>query len=330
MGTWYSKVKFFGRMETKLMKRKIALTGWMDDVRVAAVLIGGPFDERGAIKDILAEYDSPEALLNGDDYGLWGADIANQTATGMSLDEEEFYSGIGRTAKEAAAMFDAVDQEEELDADEWDESQIAPREDCIKLQAEAAKKSRAKARRTDRPLKGHADTADKFLEVQKAIEELDQQAAAIRSIIAEKQLVSGNLANELINYAQEYEDRMFRTEKILVQLQDIPSHKAKVPQWRQVIDHLLDKLGGVSAEMRQEGEEFIEASKREIPGSTELYYQEVESSINSVMGEAWAGFRKLLDKVKSMGKAIAGKLSSIEHQTNELLSGIGGADTATA
>lgn len=335
---WYGVVKGYNRFGEQ-PKRKVMINIDTNDIKLAGAVIvqAGYFNKQDAMdswNEWVADTDGvrtdPEqggAEEHFQFYNEITTEADDLTADTASITAEEWTAGIAKTKKEAERQYELAAEGEES---EWDEAQIAPRADCLKLQAEAEKKPKSKTRRTDRPLKGHSDTADKFLEVQKAIEELDKQAAAIRAIIAEKQLVSGNLASELINYAQEYQDRMFRTEKILIQLQDIPSHKAKVPQWRQVIDHLLDKLGGVSTEMRQEGEDFIEASKREIPGSTELYYQEVESSITSVMGEAWAGFRKILDKVKSMGKVIGSKLSGIEKQTNELLSSMGGADSATA
>lgn len=197
-----------------------------------------------------------------------------------------------------------------------DDLQIVPR---ISV-AEAGKASKAPApppRRSARPLKKHRSQADEFLLVRKSIEELQQQAAAINTIIAEKERVSGTLAGDLMNYAEEYEDRAFQTERILVALQDIPSHKAKVPQWKVVINHLLGKLESVSTDMRKEAEAFIEGSKREIPGETELLYKELENEgITVPMGRAWAMFKKLLDKVKQMGSKARSKLSNLEAEVD--------------
>jgi hypothetical protein len=176
-------------------------------------------------------------------------------------------------------------------------------------------------RRSDRPTKPHAETADKFLEVRTAIDDLKQQIAAVHAIIAEKERVAGTLASELLGYAEEYKDRMFKTEKILVQLQDIPAHKAQVPAYKKVIDHLLEKLEAVSKEMRKEGEQFIEDAKREIPGSTELLYKKLESEkrSGSLIAEGWISWRKILNKFKEIALVSRTKLIEIEKSVKDLL-----------
>jgi len=195
------------------------------------------------------------------------------------------------------------------------EQQIQPREF-----GEA--KPKKTPRRTTRPLKKHREVADQFLQTRQAIDELNQQIAAVRAIIASKEEVAGNLARDLMTYAEEYQDRMFQTEKVLVALEDIPPHKAQIPQWGKVIKHLLAQLESVSVDMRKEAEEFIEAAKREIPGATELLYKELESVNKTAMAEGWIGFKKILDKVKAMGKKARAKLDEITSETQDLLASL--------
>lgn len=311
MTTWYSKVKTYGRMGEGIAKRKVSLDGELDDVQIAAAMIGGFFNETDDVQEEIKEAGSvKEWAKNGMPWYAKKENATEASVNGMSMSDEEFESGIGNTREIALKMFDtAVEQNTEVSGD-WDESLQ------ISLRSDLSEEEVSKQRRSDRPLKGHAETAQKFLEVRKAIDEVEQQAAALRAIMAEKEGVAGNLASELMKYAEEYEDRTFRTKDILLLLQDIPSHKAKVPQWRKVIDHLLDKLGSVSKDMRQEGEDFIETAKSEIPGRTELMYQELEAS---VMGEAWVILRKLLDKAKGASAKISNKLANIEKETKEFL-----------
>jgi len=305
MTTWYSKVKTFGRDGQHSYKRKVTLEGELDDIRVAAAMIAGWFDEKDDVKEEISEAGSVEAWLDSE-APYWAKDITDTEKA--SIFDEEWSSGIGKTKEIALQEFDKADESVEDEPSDWDESlQIPPRADLVEVD---------KQRRSSRPLKGHAEVAQKFLEVRRAIDEIDQQAAALRAIIGEKERVAGNLAGEPMKYAEEYEDRTFKTKEILLTLQDIPPHTAKVPQWRKVIDHLLDKLGSVSADMRAEAEEFIESAKSEIPGRTELMYQELESS---VMGEAWTVVRKLLDKAKAVGRKTKDKLSEIENETKAFL-----------
>lgn len=181
---------------------------------------------------------------------------------------------------------------------------------------EQGMKEANKLRPSKRPLKRHRETADKFLETRKAIDELNQQAAAIRAIIAEREKEAGGMAQELMQYAEEYEDRMLQTKSILLKLEDIPGHKSQLPPWKKVMEHLLDMLEGVSSDMRKEAEAFIEDSKREIPGQTELLYQELESI---QMTEAENVFKRILGFVKKIGQKISGKLASIDKQADDLV-----------
>lgn len=211
-----------------------------------------------------------------------------------------------------------ITMRKDLEIEELKSLQITPRD-----LNEAPKKKEPVLRRPTRPLKKHKEQADKFLEVRKAIEDLSNQAAAIRAIIAEKERVAGGLAGELMNYAEEYKDRMIQTDRILIQLEDIPPHKAQVPAWRKVVDHLLDKLQGVSDEMRAEAEAFIEDSKREIPGETELLYKELESrGRTSVMGEGWVVWRKILDMVKGLAAKSKAKIAEIKDEVQDLMAGM--------
>jgi len=182
--------------------------------------------------------------------------------------------------------------------------------------------AKAEPRRSTRPLKKHSEMADQFLQTRQAIDGLNQQIAAVRAIIASKEEVAGNLARDLMSYAEEYQDRMFQTKKVLVALEDIPPHKAKVPQWTKVIKHLLQQLESVSSDMRKEAEEFIEAAKNEIPGSTELLYKELENVNKTMMGESWIVFKKILNKVKQLAQISRQTLDSIVTDAQDLLSSL--------
>jgi len=184
-------------------------------------------------------------------------------------------------------------------------------------------KKAKKLRRSTRPLKKHTDVADKFLEVRKAIDDLSQQAAAVGAIIGEKERVAGNLSRELMDYAEEYKDRIIQTKNIFIQLQDIPSHKAKVPAYKKVMDHMLDMLEGVSKDMRKEAEAFIEDAKREVPGETELLYKEImKEGRTSVMGEGWAAWRRILDVVGGLAAKSRNRLKEIKDDWQEFLGGL--------
>ena len=204
------------------------------------------------------------------------------------------------------------------DVGEKEESlQITQRADL-----EEVKKAK-KLRRSTRPLKKHTDVADKFLEVRKAIDDLSQQAAAVGAIIGEKERVAGNLSRELMDYAEEYKERIIQTKNIFIQLQDIPPHKAKVPAYKKVMDHMLDMLEGVSKDMRKEAEAFIEDAKREVPGETELLYKEVmKEGRTSVMGEGWAAWRKILDIVGGLAAKSRDKINAIKNDWQEFLGGL--------
>ena len=186
-----------------------------------------------------------------------------------------------------------------------EEGQIEPRADLAEVKKLAA-------RRSDRPIQAHADLADKFLECRKAIDQLNQQAAAVRAIISEKERVAGTMAGDLMRYAEEYAERMYRTKKILIKLEDIAPHRAQVPQYKKVIDHLLQKLESVSANMRKEAEEFINAAHSEVPGRTELLYKELESK--AIMGEAWAAFKRILARLQIKADKSSEEISFLESE----------------
>ena len=211
-----------------------------------------------------------------------------------------------------------VDQEDNVNefidmySPKQEDLQIKPRSFAEEVKVDEAK---PEPRRSDKPLKAHQDTADKFLETREAIDQLNQQIAAVKAIIGEKESVAGTMAAELMQYAEEYKDRMIRTKNVLIQLEDIPPHKAQVPAYKKVIDHLLEKLEGVSREMRKEAEDFIESAKREIPGSTELKYSKIES----VMGEGWKAWYKIVHFFKSIGARIREEIYGIEHEAQNLI-----------
>lgn len=175
------------------------------------------------------------------------------------------------------------------------------------------------ARPSARPLKTHAELADRFLEVRKAIDDLSQQANAIKAIISQKEQVSAQMAQDLLRYAEEYKDRSFKTKRILVQLEDIPAHKAQVPQWQKVMNFMLGKLEAISQDLKKEAEAFIEGAKREIPGSTELRYKELESVTSSV-AESWIIFRKMFDKIKEWASVSRAKINNLQDMVSDLLS----------
>lgn len=165
-------------------------------------------------------------------------------------------------------------------------------------------------RRSDKPLKVHADLADKYYETIKAMEELQQQASAITAIISEKGKQAGALERELILAAQEYKDNVFRTQKVLITIEKIPPHKAQIPKWKDAINGLLDRLGAVSADMRKKGEAFVEACKGEIPGRTELRYKG--------LGESWASFTKILSWFKGWLKGVDDELDALQTEAGAL------------
>jgi hypothetical protein len=177
----------------------------------------------------------------------------------------------------------------------------------------------AEPRRGDKPLKTHAELADRFLEVRKAIDDLSQQANAVKAIIAQKEQVSSQMAQDLLRYAEEYKDRQFKTKLILVQLEDILPHKAAVPEWKKVINFMLGKLESISQDLKKEAEAFIDGAKREIPGTTELRYKELESVTSSV-AESWIIFRKVFDKIKEWAGLSRSKINELQDQVSELIS----------
>lgn len=257
-----------------------------------------------------------ESLKESED---WGVKWIEFTKDSRQITKQRFFS-TEKSREHFADILKEKDNFKEFVA--WSD----PSKEVEALQIPSTKKIEEKKpepepRRSERPTKPHAETANKFLEVRTAIDDLKQQIAAVNAIIAEKENVSGKLASELMNYAEEYKDRMFKTENILIQLQDIPAHKAQVPAYKKVIDHLLEQLESVSKDMRKEAEQFIEDAKREIPGSTELLYKKLEAEKRSgtLISEGWISWRKILDKFSGIASASRSKLNQLASAVKDFI-----------
>jgi len=194
----------------------------------------------------------------------------------------------------------------------------APAAESLQITSRKFVVDEADPRRGDKPLKPHAELADRFLEVRKAIDDLSQQANAVKAIISQKEQVSAQMAQDLLRYAEEYKDRQFKTKRILIQLEDILPHKAAVPEWKKVLNFMLGKLESISQDLKKEAEAFIEGAKREIPGSTELRYKELES-ITSPVAESWLIFRKMFDTVREWARMSRSKIIDLQDEVSNLI-----------
>lgn len=288
--------------------------GWSTLVRSAQRAVEEAWEKVETIARYESDFErSKERSLPSDP----GRDYMDEYATRSIAQAKLELNGILKTLKEMAEVKDEPDLESP--AAEAPAPEPAKEVESLQIAVRKFEVVEAEPRRGDKPLKTHAELADRFLEVRKAIDDLSQQANAVRAIIAQKEQVSAQMAQDLLGYAEEYKDRQFKTKRILVQLEDILPHKAAVPEWKKVINFMLGKLEAISQDLKKEAEAFIDGAKREIPGSTELRYKELES-VTSTVAESWIIFRKMFDKVKEWAGLSRSKINDLQGQVSELIS----------
>ena len=167
-----------------------------------------------------------------------------------------------------------------------------------------------KPRQSTRPLAVHSRAADEYLELRSAQAEMERQAGAILAMAADKARLAGTLERDLMGYAQEYKDRTIRTKKILMQLETVPPHMSKTPTWTAFREWAFKKFGAISKDMEKEAREFLESTKREVPGSDVLNWAELRGE--SIMGSAWKHFKLMLTKLKNMATKSDTEISKLE------------------
>lgn len=166
--------------------------------------------------------------------------------------------------------------------DKWVEANDAEIQGTRTVSNREAGIKEAEQRRSDKPLKAHADVVDKYAEVLAMQEKLQEQSLAIQAIVKEKGNMADALAAEIEKFAAEYENQTIRTKKIVAKLEEIPAAKSKSVSWKKYIDWSLGKFQTISAELHKEAQDFLEATKQMIPSKKFITTQKVESICEGV------------------------------------------------
>lgn len=114
MSIWYSKVVFYDRLGGPIRyERKIELDGWMDHIDVAAFLIGDWTSNQNQIKEISEKFTNLEDWKKDDEYDIFCKEEQSILEDSMSIQSEEFQSGIAKTKELVEMMFDRTQMPEQ-------------------------------------------------------------------------------------------------------------------------------------------------------------------------------------------------------------------------
>lgn len=167
-------------------------------------------------------------------------------------------------------------------------------------------------RPSKRVLKKHAEVIANYDQLMQASADLQRQANAVMAMAQEKARIAGTLEPELIQYAEGYKDRTMRLKQIVVAIKEKEARISSTPTWTKFRDWVFGKFGGISKDMEKEAREFLQSTKREIPGSTSIAYSR-EEDCKYMYVEALPALTKILQKFKDWGWALWSRITSFEN-----------------
>lgn len=173
----------------------------------------------------------------------------------------------------------------------------------------------ADERPSTKPLQAHKAAAEEYLETQQMITELMEQIQAINAVVVEKGKRAGALEQDLIKYAGEYKNRAFRVKNTLLYLEDIDPRKSNKPQYKAAWEWAMGKLAALGEDMKKEAEQFLQQTKSDVPGRTELrtaQYQE------STFVESYPAFVRILTRFLGISASSDAKLSALETKIHSM------------
>lgn len=165
---------------------------------------------------------------------------------------------------------------------------------------------------SSRPRKDVRSRLTRLREINSQLERLQQQADSIAQQMKPLESENETIASELKILLEDYQDRMARIKGVIARLEDIPPAKAKIPQWTKVIEFMLNKLGGISMDMRKEAEAFIETCKSIKPGRTDVDIEFEESTLT----EGWFG--RMISRIKAFASRSWNSIKELEQQMSKL------------